>query len=91
MADRLTARLSSKGQIVLPLRIRAAREWNPGTEFTVEEAGDGVLLRPVRPFPRTTLDMVVGCLKYKGKRKTLAQMDAGVIREVKKRHARGRS
>ena len=32
-----TTRLSTKGQIVLPKGIRAARAWEPGTEFTVEE------------------------------------------------------
>ncbi len=40
-------KLSTKGQIVLPLRIRNSRAWNTGTEFTVEEMGDGILLRPI--------------------------------------------
>ena len=39
-------KLSTKGQIVLPLRIRNSRAWNTGMEFTVEEMGDGILLRP---------------------------------------------
>jgi AbrB family looped-hinge helix DNA binding protein len=34
-------RLSTKGQIVLPKGIRASRAWGPGTEFTVEETGNG--------------------------------------------------
>jgi AbrB family looped-hinge helix DNA binding protein len=85
-----TTRLSTKGQIVLPREIRVARDWKPGMEFTVEETGDGVLLRPARRFPETTLDQVVGCLRYKGKRKTLAEMDEGVARAIKERHDRGR-
>jgi AbrB family looped-hinge helix DNA binding protein len=85
-----TTRLSTKGQIVLPRNIRLSRAWRPGTEFTVEETGDGVLLRPAGFFPRTTLDQVAGCLKFKAKAKTLAQMDAAIKREVTRRHDRGR-
>jgi len=85
-----TTRLSSKGQVVLPQSIRVARAWKPGTEFTVEETADGVLLRPAPLFPPTKLEDVVGFLKYKGKPKTIAQMDAAIGREVKRRHDRSR-
>ena len=85
-----TTRLSSKGQVVLPLKIRDARGWKPGTKFTVEETGDGILLRPARSFPPSTLDEIVGFLKYKGKPKTLAQMDDAITQMVKERHDRGR-
>jgi AbrB family looped-hinge helix DNA binding protein len=83
-------RLSTKGQIILPKNIRTARAWGPGTEFTVEETSDGVLLRPSKRFPETRLEDVVGCLQWKGKPKTLAQMREGIAREVKRRHDRGR-
>jgi AbrB family looped-hinge helix DNA binding protein len=85
-----TTRLSTKGQIVLPKNIRISRAWTPGTEFTVEETGDGILLRPAGRFPRADLDDVVGCLQSKGKSKTLAQMSTAVGREVIRRHDRGR-
>jgi AbrB family looped-hinge helix DNA binding protein len=85
-----TTRLSTKGQIVLPLNIRNARAWGSGTEFTVEEVGDGILLRPVNRLPETTLDMVAGCLRTKSKPKTLAQMRTAAGRAVKDRHDRGR-
>jgi AbrB family looped-hinge helix DNA binding protein len=85
-----TTRLSTKGQIVLPKNIRASRAWGPGTEFTVEETSDGVLLRAARPFPETDLEEVAGCLRYKGKAKTVAQMNAAIAREVVRRHDRGR-
>src|ERR1035441_827002 len=62
-----TTRLSTKGQIVLPKTIRTSRAWGPGTEFTVEETGAGILLRPAGPFPETDLDQVVGCLRSKRK------------------------
>ncbi len=85
-----TTRLSTKGQIVLPKGIRASRAWTPGTEFTVEEAGGGILLRPAGRFPETRLQDVAGCLPYKGRPKTLAQMRATIGREVNRRHDRGR-
>ena len=85
-----TTRLSTKGQIILPKTIRTSRAWGPGTEFTVEETRDGVLLRPAGSFPEATLDQVAGCLRSKGKPKTLAEMRAAIGREVIRRHDRGR-
>jgi AbrB family looped-hinge helix DNA binding protein len=83
-------RLSTKGQIVLPKNIRMSRAWGPGTEFTVEEAGDGILLRPAGRLPETQLRDVAGCLRHKGKPKTIAQMRDAIAREVTRRHGRGR-
>jgi len=85
-----TTRLSTKGQIILPKNIRTARAWAPGTEFTVEETGDGVLLRPTGRFPETSLNQVASCLRFSHKPKTLAQMRAAIRREVIRRHDRGR-
>jgi AbrB family looped-hinge helix DNA binding protein len=88
-----TTRLSSKGQIVLPLSIRKSRKWDPGTRLTVEETEDGVLLRPAKPFPPTNFEEFTAFLeknKYKGKPKTLAEMDEAIAIGVRERHARGR-
>src|SRR5260370_1258948 len=85
-----TTRLSTKGQIVLPKNIRISKAWAPGTEFTLEETGDGILLRPAGRFPRADLDEVAGCLRSRRKPKTAAQMHAAIEREVMRRHDRGR-
>ena len=85
-----TTRLSTKGQIVLPKNIRASRAWAPGTEFTIEETEDGILLRPSSPFPLTGLDEVAGCLRSKRKAKTIGQMQGAIEREVRRRRDRGR-
>lgn len=85
-----TTRLSSKGQVILPKAVREARNWEPGTEFTVEEVDDGVLLRPVKPFKPTTLEEVVGCTGYKGPARSLEDMERAVARGVRERRARGR-
>lgn len=85
-----TTRLSTKGQIVLPKNLRVSRAWGPGTEFTVEEMDDGILLRPVGRFPLTELDDVVGSLRSRRKALTAASIRAAVAQEVKRRHDRGR-
>jgi len=85
-----TTRLSTKGQIVLPKDIRTAHAWGPGTEFTVEETGDGILLRPSEGFPETDLGQVAGSLRSKRTSKTPAQMRTAIGREVMRRHDRGR-
>jgi hypothetical protein len=36
--------------------------------------GDGILLKPKKPFQETTLDQVAGCLKYEGKAKTIEEI-----------------
>ena len=77
-------KLSSKGQVVLPRAIRAAKAWLPGQELVVISTDEGVLLKPLKAFPETTLEDVVGCLGYKGKAKTLAEMDAAVAAEAKR-------
>ena len=64
--------------------------WGPGTEFTVEEAAGGILLRPAARFSPTAIEEVAGCLRSKRKAKTPAQMRTAIEREVTRRHGRGR-
>ncbi|MGA3095568.1 MAG: AbrB/MazE/SpoVT family DNA-binding domain-containing protein [Bryobacteraceae bacterium] len=85
-----TTRLSTKGQIILPKGIRVSRAWGPGAEFTVEETGDGILLRPVARFPHTGLEEVAGCLRSKRRPGTPERMRDAIGREVMRRHGRGR-
>ena len=85
-----TTKLSSKGQIILPKSIRAAHNWDTGIEFAVEDTPNGVLLRPLKPFPPTQLKDVYGCVAYSGKAKSLEDMDTGIKAALKDRHARGR-
>ena len=76
--------------MILPKSIRDAHRWQPGTEFMVEDTCAGVLLRPAKPFLPTRIEDVAGYLRYPGKPKTLAQMDAAIAIELKTRRARGR-
>ncbi len=85
-----TTRVSSKGQVVLPLEVRTRKKWGPGTTLIVEETRDGVLLRREKHFPPTTFEEVEGILQYKGKPKTIEEMDEAIAKGVRERHARGR-
>ena len=69
---------------------RTSWAWGAGTEFTVDETVDGILLRPAIGFVETDLDQVAGCLRSKPKPITPAQMRASIGREVMRRHDRGR-
>jgi AbrB family looped-hinge helix DNA binding protein len=90
MPETLTTTVSTKGQVILPKAVRQRRDWRAGTRLIVEETPDGVLLRRAPVFPETRPEDVRGMLAYKGTPKTLEEMDAGIVAEVKRRHARGR-
>ncbi len=85
-----TTRLSSKGQIILPKAVREMHGWAPGTDFSVEDTADGVLLRPLKTTQPTRLDDVVGCLQVRGPARTIEEMDAAISNEARARRDRGR-
>ena len=85
-----TTRLSSKGQLVLPKAIRDADGWSEGTEFMVERVSEGVLLRPVRSLPVTLLEDVIGCVGYRGRARSIAEMERAIAKGVRARRGRGR-
>lgn len=84
-----TTRLSSKGQVVLPSRLRSARGWAPGTEFQVRDTPEGILLTPLPLRAASRMEDVAGCLKTQ-RRVRLDEMDAAIADEARARHARSR-
>ncbi len=75
--------LSTKGQVIVPKDIRVRRNWKSGMRLIVEETAEGVLLKPERLFPPTTLDEVAGSLKHLVKRPlSVEEMDAAVTEEA---------
>ena len=82
--------VSSKGQVILPKAIRERRNWAPSTRLVLEDPTDGVLLKAVPVFAPTRSEDVAGMLAYRGRPKTLDEMEAAITAEVKRRHARGR-
>ena len=78
-----TTHLSSKGQIVIPRSICKAHKWMPGLEFTIEDSGESVMLRPTRPFAASSFSEVSACLAYKGRKKSLEEMEKGIKKGAK--------
>lgn len=79
-----TTRLSSKGQVIIPKALRDAHHWEAGQELVATDVGDGILLKPKKPFGRTTLGDVAGCLKYRGKPKSLDDLEDAIRQGVAK-------
>jgi AbrB family looped-hinge helix DNA binding protein len=82
------AKMSSKGQLVVPRELREARGWGEGTVLVLEETPRGLLLR--LPDPERTLDVddLVGCAGYSGRRRTLAEMERAIRDEARRRGTR---
>ena len=85
--ERLTTTVSSKGQVVLPRAIRRELRWEAGMRLVVENTSEGVLLKALPAFAETRPEDVFGRLAYEGAPKSLADMDAGVLVEARRRHA----
>ena len=84
----MNTKLSSKGQVIIPKAVRDARGWEEGTELIVEERDDGVLLRPLMPPKRYTVDDLYGILKYDGPPKSIEDMNRAIDLEMQERWKR---
>ncbi|MBW4534829.1 MAG: AbrB/MazE/SpoVT family DNA-binding domain-containing protein [Pleurocapsa minor HA4230-MV1] len=73
-----TTKMSSKGQVIIPKALREIHHWEEGQELIAIDMGDGILLKPKKPFPETTLDEVAGCLKYQGTPKSLEDIEDAI-------------
>jgi AbrB family looped-hinge helix DNA binding protein len=71
-------RLSNKGQVIIPKALCAAHQWEAGQELIAIDVGDGILLKPKKPFPETTLANVAGCLKFTGEPKNLNELEDAI-------------
>jgi len=87
-SEKLTIRISATGQVILPKSIRQSRHWETGTRLIVENTAEGVLLKDAPIFEAKRSDEVFGSLKVSGRPKTLEEMDAGILAEARRRHAR---
>jgi AbrB family looped-hinge helix DNA binding protein len=71
-------RLSDEGQVIIPASLQAALRWKAGQELVVINMGDGILLKPKKPFAETSLEQVAGCLSCIGQPKTLENMENAI-------------
>ena len=87
-ADKLTTTVSTKGHVVLPKAIRDEHRWRAGTQLTIESTPDGVLLKPSSLFPAITTTDVFASLPYRGKPRSVEEMEASIAAETRRRHDR---
>ena len=82
--------LSSKGQVIIPKTLRAARRWGPGTRLEVFDTPEGVLFRPVQHASKGALAGGLSAIRqrvaYRGPVVSMADMGAAVVREAAQRH-----
>jgi bifunctional DNA-binding transcriptional regulator/antitoxin component of YhaV-PrlF toxin-antitoxin module len=78
------ARLSSKGQLVIP---KGVRTWPPGTEFAVIKTETGLQLTPVATIVPVTVDagfgVLAGALRTRIARRIAGAEDDAVMRTVR--------
>jgi AbrB family looped-hinge helix DNA binding protein len=86
-----TTRVSNLGEVEIPQAMREAYGWEAGQELILIDTGDGILLKPKKPFAKTTLNDVAGCLKYQGEPKTIENMDDAIRQGIEEQyHGRSR-
>ncbi len=81
-----TTKLSSKGQVIIPKPMRMEHHWNTGQELIVLDVGDGILIKPITPFPETNINDVASCLKIKGNPKTLNDFESAIAKGIKEKY-----
>lgn len=75
-------KVSSEGQVILSEELLKASGWKMGQELIAINTGDGILLKPKKPFAETTLNEVAGCLKYHGSPKSLEDINDAIRQGV---------
>lgn len=75
-------KVSSEGQVILSEELLKASGWKIGQELIAINTGDGILLKPKKPFAETTLNEVAGCLKYHGAAKSLEDINDAIRQGV---------
>jgi AbrB family looped-hinge helix DNA binding protein len=88
MRERITTVISTKGQVILPKTIRDQRHWSAGTQLTVEDTPEGVLLKASHLFVETSVGAVFGSMGHRGPPLSLEDMEKAVAREAKRRARR---
>ena len=67
--------LSSKGQLVIPARMRELLGLQPGDRLALSLEADGLRLVPLGPRHTVSAQSLIGCTGYAGAPLSLEQMD----------------
>lgn len=77
----LQSKLSTKGQVIIPKPLRTAHNWHAGQKLQFIDTSDGILIKSdPTTFKQTSLEQVAGCLKYKGKTKSIVEMNEAIAK-----------
>jgi len=86
MANLATARMSSKGQIVIPEDIRKRLKLKTGSQFVVLGEDDIVILKAISPPSMEEFDALIAKAREQGKSAGLKQSDVtAAIAKVRSR------
>jgi len=80
------SRLTAQGQISIPAAVRRKLGVGPGSTLEWHEEGEKIVVRRVGRF--TSADLHAALFPSPPRRRTLAELKAGVKDYVKRRHAR---
>jgi AbrB family looped-hinge helix DNA binding protein len=67
--------LSSKGQLVIPARLRQLLGLRTGDRLALSLEPDGLRLKPLATSAETSAHALIGCLGYRGPALSLQEMD----------------
>jgi AbrB family looped-hinge helix DNA binding protein len=77
----LQSKLSTKGQVIIPKPLRTAHNWQAGQKLQLIDTPDGILVKSdPATFKQTSIEQVAGCLRYKGKVKSIAEMNEAIAK-----------
>ena len=77
----LRSKLSTKGQVIIPKPLRTAHNWQAGQRLQFIDTPDGILVKSdPATFKQTAIEQVAGCLQYKGKAKSITEMNEAIAR-----------
>jgi len=62
--------------------------WSAGVELAIEDCDDGLVIRSVRPVAEVAFEEFVGCVGYRGPRRSLEEMEAAIERGARERRGR---
>ena len=84
----MRVKTTSRGQVVIPKRVREALNIRAGSELTVESSADAVTFRLPPKTRRRSIDELIGCLPHAGRAKTLQEMEQGIDAAMQERWER---
>ena len=85
-----TTKMSSRGQVVIPLAIRNQMALKEGAEFVVLSVGDSLMLKVIAPPPAEEVDALLKKLRAYAKKAGLKRSDIPKAIKAARQANRGR-